>query len=700
MEKIRKTGQVAVVQGNFFCMDFAWNYKLLQQAMERAAGESAQILVCPELCIPGPDCEDHFFEPDTVVHSWEILAKLLAARETESMLCAFGMPVRYNNALYDCMVYCYNHQIVLIRPKMILRDSGYVHQSRWFTPWGDYVSVADYKLPECVKAVGSQETCRIGGSLIRTADGAVLLPLIDMVEAMDLSSANCCLYGAEVLLLSAASYHEVGRHDQEAGYLQFYSKQVKTVVAKANPVGCDGTRLYYDGGAAVWLNGELVAAAPRFSLEDCKLAFANIDLEEIRTNRVADKAWGSRTGSEEDAPETQDIELVFGSHPVTEFSPSKPMTEALLPLHEELALASGNWMWDFARRSGAGGFFIPLSGGADSSTCATLLGLLGERLCEECKKGNKTVAQDLERMFCEKGFIPATGKDVTKRLLYTAYLGTTNSSKETRVRAKAVADSFGVTHIDGTIDAAVEGLKATMQKMTGITPKFESAGGSKAEDIALQNVQARSRLILSYFVAQVLPAMAKRSGFFFVVATGNGDECIRGYFTKYDNSSGDMDPIGSWSKQLVNAFLEGWMHRYPVLKSVREATPSAELKPLTEGKQMQTDEADMGFTYSELALLGKVRKVDKCGPVSMFEKLVGMWPEMKVDMVAEKVKRFFRFYSINRHKMASLPPGLHSTEANCDDNRFDQRQILYNTTWEYQFKCLDEIVEVYKKAQH
>jgi len=30
-------------------------------------------------------------------------------------------------------------------------------------------------------------------------------------------------------------------------------------------------------------------------------------------------------------------------------------------------------MWDYLRRSGARGFFIPLSGGADSSAVATLV---------------------------------------------------------------------------------------------------------------------------------------------------------------------------------------------------------------------------------------------------------------------------------------------------------------------------------------
>lgn len=35
--------------------------------------------------------------------------------------------------------------------------------------------------------------------------------------------------------------------------------------------------------------------------------------------------------------------------------------------------------------------------------------------------------------------------------------------------------------------------------------------------------------------------------------------------------------------------------------------------------------ADMGMTYDELSVFGRLRKVEKCGPYSMFTKLVHEW---------------------------------------------------------------------------
>ena len=62
----------------------------------------------------------------------------------------------------------------------------------------------------------------------------------------------------------------------------------------------------------------------------------------------------------------------------------------------------------------------------------------------------------------------------------------------------------------------------------------------------------------------------------------------------------------------------------PFLDRFLEAVPTAELEPITD-TYVQADEADMGMTYDELSVFGRLRKVDKCGPYSMFTKLVHEW---------------------------------------------------------------------------
>lgn len=81
-------------------------------------------------------------------------------------------------------------------------------------------------------------------------------------------------------------------------------------------------------------------------------------------------------------------------------------------------------------------------------------------------------------------------------------------------------------------------------------------------------------------------------------------------------------------------------------RSFINAVPTAELEPITEN-YVQADEvsyrrglsrhrsrkrctdsnvqADMGMTYDELSIFGRLRKVERCGPYGMFTKLVHEW---------------------------------------------------------------------------
>ena len=61
------------------------------------------------------------------------------------------------------------------------------------------------------------------------------------------------------------------------------------------------------------------------------------------------------------------------------------------------------------------------------------------------------------------------------------------------------------------------------------------------------------------------------------------------------------------------------------------------------------------------------------------------------------MKRFFYFYARNRHKMTVVTPSYHAENYSTDDNRFDFRQFLYNSKWDFQFEKIDRMVEQIEK---
>jgi NAD+ synthase (glutamine-hydrolysing) len=117
--------------------------------------------------------------------------------------------------------------------------------------------------------------------------------------------------------------------------------------------------------------------------------------------------------------------------------------------------------------------------------------------------------------------------------------------------------------------------------------------------------------------------------------------------------------------------------------------PSAELRPTVDKEQ--TDEEDMGITYEELSIMGQLRKDYKCGPYSMYNRLKLIWKERSSDEIVERVKLFFKRYSVNRHKMTTITPSLFVESYSNDDNRYDLRQFLYNSSWTFQFNKIDQL---------
>lgn len=60
---------------------------------------------------------------------------------------------------------------------------------------------------------------------------------------------------------------------------------------------------------------------------------------------------------------------------------------------------------------------------------------------------------------------------------------------------------------------------------------------------------------------------------------------------------------------------------------------------LCDSVSVQNDEDDMGCTYAELSLFGRLRKMARAGPVSMYRAALGHWQgTLSPTAVAEKVR--------------------------------------------------------------
>lgn len=764
--------KVATCSLNQWALDFDGNLTRTRESIRRAKADGAKLRLGPELELPGYGCEDHFLEADTFHHSWNSLASLLSDDTTDGILVAVGMPVLHAGVRYNTNVWICNRRVILIRPKMYLADNGNYRETRYFTAWAEVKigTLEEHRLPPAVvTATGGQHTAPFGVGIVQCRDGSVASEICEEVFVPRSPHISMGMQGVDIIANASGSHHQLRKLNQRVDLINGATAKSGGVYLYANQQGCDGGRLYFDGCAMISLNGRVVAQGSQFSVRDVELVAATVDLVDVRSMRSAIPSRGLQAQTEVRIPRV-DMDFWLAGDP-HQLIPTLPREPAYHSAVEEIAFGPACWLWDYLRRSGANGFMLPLSGGADSSATAALVGVMCHLVCAELARGNQQVLADVRRVTGEPiapslgadqsltdlgaaaggggniprarlddgGYVPTSPRELASRLFHTAYLGTENSSQATRKRAQLLADQLGAYHYNVRIDTMVRAVLTVFKMVTGRVPMFGSEGGSWAEDLALQNIQARLRMVFTYLLAQLVPWVRGKRGWLLVLGSANVDEGLRGYMTKYDCSSADINPIGGICKSDLKQFLVwaadafGWS----ALADVVAAPPTAELRPIggaasvrrafdldtpddtdasssgvipadlehssdeleaaaaaAAAEHSQTDEDDMGMTYDELGWFGRLRKLARCGPFSMYEKLVYEWHPRGLPpaVVGEKVKRFFRFYAINRHKMTVVTPAYHAEQYSPDDNRFDLRPFLYPVNWTAQFRAIDEDV--------
>jgi NAD+ synthase (glutamine-hydrolysing) len=694
---------VAAASLNQWALDFKGNQERIIETIIRARREhKAKIRLGQELEVSGYSCEDHHLEPDTVHHSWESLCNIIRVTQTspyDDILCIVSMPVQSRGVLYNCSVCIYAGKIWLIKPKTVLPDDGAYREPRWFKAWQRDTLIVDFALPPNVRRVTGQTIVPFGVGLLRSEEGYIIgIENCEELWSPNAVSIRMFLQGAHIVLNPSGSYFSIGKLRRRVDLIKSATMKTGGIYVYTNMQGCEGGKLYFDGCPIIGANGEIINIGRQFSLNDIDIVTANLNLTEIDAYRFSVASTCAQAeASLSTAFKVFDIpnfKLVTGE-PMTFSSPLYEMP--FFPPEIEIGKGVACWLWDYLRRSKASGFFLPLSGGADSAATLAIVSSMCHLVVAKLKDtrvdyNSRVLLEDVKRIV---GLVPDTPRQMLRKLMYAGYMSTENSSEETKARAKAYAQEVGCTFFDFSIETVCNSfIEAFCDTAECERPKFKVHGGTPVEDLALQNVQSRSRMVMSYLAGQLIPWFAGKKGWLLILGSSNLDESLTGYFTKYDCSSADINPIGSLFKKDLKKFLM-WAadtFNYPTLVQIANAAPTAELTPLGEsGEIVQTDEDDLGLKYDEIRDMGVSRKVSHCGPLFMFKQLSSEWG-LPLAEVADKVKRFFLLYSRNRHKIGVATPSVHLGAYNCEDSRYDLRQTLYNIEWEHQFAAIDLIV--------
>jgi NAD+ synthase (glutamine-hydrolysing) len=605
---------------NQWALDFDGNLERTMESIRIAKKLKAKYRLGPELELSGYSCEDHFLEMDTYLHSEQSLAAILQSDVTDDILCDIGCPILHNHVRYNCRIFCLNRKIILIRPKAFLADDGNYREKRFFTSWDiNATKLVDHPLSDQLRRITGQETVPMGIAVVQTQETTLAAEICEELWTTRAPHIDFYLSGVDIVTNGSGSHHELRKLDSRLSLMRNATSKCGGIYMFSNLRGCDGNRLYFDGCSLICQNGELLAQASQFSLNDVEVITAYVNLATIQTFRNGIASLQEQSSRSKPFPMIQirHFSLRQQSSYFLSTSLSSLLVKETVPMiasrlqtpEEECYQGPACWLWDYLRRSNASGFLLPLSGGADSASVAAIVRVMCIMVAQSALRGNMQVIADATKLFkrnntssrilesiifhettsskycdclgenatIDEMKVTILANELTYQILHTIYLGTVNSSFSTQDRAQRLANAIHSYHNALMIDDMVSAVLKVFSLLTGNIPKFLRDGGSYAEDIALQNIQARLRMVMAYLCAQLFPWLRGNQGFLLVLGSGNVDEALRGYMTKYDCSSADINPIGGMCKGDLKNMLHYLARQYEhmsVLSEISAAAPT------------------------------------------------------------------------------------------------------------------------------
>ena len=87
--------------------------------------------------------------------------------------------------------------------------------------------------------------------------------------------------------------------------------------------------------------------------------------------------------------------------------------------------------------------------GIDSSSTACIVASMCRLVCKAVNHGNIQVLNDIRSIVKDNTYIPNDPNELCYRIFVTCYMGTENSSEDTKERARLLSKDIGSYHFGG-----------------------------------------------------------------------------------------------------------------------------------------------------------------------------------------------------------------------------------------------------------
>lgn len=599
--------------------DVAYNVDQILSAIEK--NEDLGILVFPELSLTGYTCGDLFFQDLLLTSAKEGLLKL-AEKTTDiaGLVFAVGLPIRKENALYNCAALVNGGKILGLVPKSCLPNYSEFYERRWFASGS---GVTDQ-----VVRIGDQDVPFGTDLLFESGDAVLGAEICEDLFVPDKPSTHLALGGANILINLSASDECIGKHEYRRNLVSMQSADCYcSYLYVSSGTDESSTDLVFSGNMLIADNGSLIA--DEIYPEPGSVVTKVIDVEKSNYNRIHQNTFRikdqrlyrhipchiSRLGGLDEVKTSQRLSFLLkkADYSISPY-PFIPEEKDLSERASAILSIQAHGLATRLMKTGIRNLVLGVSGGLDSTLALLVL--------HETRK----LVPDVHLITYT---LPNKG----------------NTSSLTYQNAIKLMESINCEIHEFDIHDAVS------KHLVDIGHGEEYLGEN---DTTYENAQARMRTYILMDVANM------RNGL--VIGTGDLSELALGWCTFNGDHMSMYGVNASIPKTLVQYLVRAYAASctdatlQKTLLSILDTPISPELKPKKNGKISQKTEDSIGrYDLNDFFLFYVLRYGFSPSKILALASLA--FPSISMSQLQDSLKRFYQRFFSQAFKRNCLPEG-------------------------------------------
>lgn len=356
--------------------DCVYNTDRILDLVREAYDRGVKIVCFPELSITGYTCGDLFLQNTLLRSAEESLLRLVEETKELEIISIVGLPLVYDDRLYNCAAVVYKGDILGIVPKTHIPNYGEFYEARHFAagePTQYTVCIGDF-----TPTFGTNQIfcCENGPDLIFGVE------ICEDVWVADTPSVKLAQNGAVILFNLSASDEIIGKAEYRTMLVKARSGSLFCAYAYADAgIGESTQDMVFAGHDLIAENGSVLAGSKLFS---SGLTIADVDISRLHHERRRSSTWQSVSKNDDTEYYRDLFTMTLPDDMSDRYIPPHPFVpsekDILDARCEEILAIQATGLLTRLRHVGTKTAVVGLSGGLDSTLALIVMAHAFDRL--------------------------------------------------------------------------------------------------------------------------------------------------------------------------------------------------------------------------------------------------------------------------------------------------------------------------------